>query len=547
MTVQNSGALEAEINPAGTINVSQFNDALYSTALITVPTSGWSGSAPKFTRSIPVDGITSTSMPFVELKYPDNVTEEQKKAIDRAASKLVSLTTTNAGLVTLTATEVPTTSFQLMLRGLGSGQYTPDQSDIIYSVITKQEPYVERVGIDGLAKMELVGGTVAWNQLVQNGNFADGTDNWNSSTADASISASDGILIITKQSSYATGAIQHGNCIANHIYLCFADAKKVSGNNFSVRFMGESSGIAINSEDWITASKIVKPSSTSSNINLVYLRYASEDTGVGNARNVHIHDLTQMFGTAIADYVYSLEQSVEGSGIAWLQSYGFFTKDYYAYDAGSLQSVCTSARKITDLDGNERTYPIDDVQLRGLFKLDTNNKLYCNGDIYKSNGVVTRKYGIVDLGSLTWSASSLPVTGSTDLSNVIKAISDYTPANCICSKYLNVARNSLTDKTLAIRSNRNIVIQDSSFTGMTAEQVATALSGVYLVYELATETTETADPYVNPQRSLESGTEEFIDGLTRDVMVPVGNVTQYYQSEIIPIISEYIDAVMASN
>jgi hypothetical protein len=87
MTVQNSGALEAEINPAGTINVSQFNDALYSTALITVPTSGWSGSAPKFTKSIPVDGITSTSMPFVELKYPDDVTEEQKKAIAVARSE----------------------------------------------------------------------------------------------------------------------------------------------------------------------------------------------------------------------------------------------------------------------------------------------------------------------------------------------------------------------------------------------------------------------------------------------------------------------------
>jgi hypothetical protein len=73
------------------------------------------------------------------------------------------------------------------------------------------------------------------------------------------------------------------------------------------------------------------------------------------------------------------------------------------------------------------------------------------------------------------------------------------------------------------------------------------MNGVYLAYELETETTETADPYINPQRSLESGTEEFVDGLTRDVMVPVGNVTQYYQSEIIPIISEYIDAVMASN
>jgi hypothetical protein len=81
----------------------------------------------------------------------------------------------------------------------------------------------------------------------------------------------------------------------------------------------------------------------------------------------------------------------------------------------------------------------------------------------------------------------------------------------------------------------------------TLAQFKAAMSGIYIVYEIDEPTTETADPYINPQRSVESGTEEFVDGLTRDVMVPVGNVTQYYQSEIIPIISEYIDAVMASN
>jgi hypothetical protein len=130
MTVQNSGALEAEINPAGTINVSQFNDALYTSTKINVPTTGWSGSSPKYTRTVGASGISAASMPFVEIVYPNNVTKAQKKAIDKAASKLVSMETTNESSVILTATEIPETSFDLLLRGLGSGQYTDGDNTI---------------------------------------------------------------------------------------------------------------------------------------------------------------------------------------------------------------------------------------------------------------------------------------------------------------------------------------------------------------------------------------------------------------------------------
>jgi hypothetical protein len=519
MTVQNSGTLEAEINPAGTINVSQFNDALYSTALITVPTSGWSGSAPKFTKSIPVDGITSTSMPFVELKYPDDVTDEQKKAIDRAASKLVSLTTTNAGVVTLTATEVPETSFQLMLRGLGSGQYTPDQSDIIYSVITKQEPYVERVGIDGLAKMELVGGTVAWNQLAgspmkRNISFF----NWQSDNT---------VLANGTASSTGKWWLDKITPIIGHKYLFSYTSKTIEGY------------ILLPSAS-IEGQNIIFSATASTNIE--YGVKITSGTTYNETISFVVVDLTQMFGKAIADYVYSLEQSTEGSGIAWLQSYGFFTKDYYAYDEGSLESVCTSGRKITDLDGNERTYPIDDVQLRGLFKLDTNNKLYCDGDIYRSSGAVTRKYGIVDLGSLNWLYENELFYANFPTCKV-------STKGLICERFYEPYPyySGIVNATSGIHmdSNTNLYIKDLAYTDVATFK--TAMSGVYLVYELATPTTETADHYINPQRSIENGTEEFVDGLTRDVMVPVGNVTQYYQSEIIPIISEYIDAVMASN
>jgi hypothetical protein len=461
-------------------------------------------------------------------------------------------------MVTLTATEVPTTSFQLMLRGLGSGQYTPDQSDIIYSVITKQEPYVERVGIDGLAKMELVGGTVAWNQLVQNGNF-ETTNGW-SADGSSSFSVTDNVasFVAINTGQYNLTLVKQKQTINGHkvIIRCAVNATVASKARF--RRPAISSEMLFPANTWVTLTTVLEVNTTGNNNNYIGVQFDGVEGKTFNVKDFYLTDLTQMFGTAIADYVYSLEQAVAGSGIAWLKSYGFFTKDYYEYDAGSLQSVCTSARKITDSSGNERTYPIDDIQLRGLFKLDTNNKLYCDGDVYKSNGAVTRKYGIVDLGTLNWGYvtsdggwfnAQMP---SNAASHSLQSIGR---ANNICTKYPvmtgTFAQFVSSDKTILVSSSsvsatKNLAaVRDTAYTD--AASFKTAMSGVYLVYELATETTETADPYINPQRSIENGTEEFVDGLTRDVMVPVGNVTQYYQSEIIPIISEYIDAVMASN
>lgn len=52
-----------------------------------------------------------------------------------------------------------------------------------------------------------------------------------------------------------------------------------------------------------------------------------------------ITDLTQMFGTDIADYAYQLEQATAGSGIAWLKSQGFLTDEYIPFNAGEIKSV----------------------------------------------------------------------------------------------------------------------------------------------------------------------------------------------------------------
>ena len=59
------------------------------------------------------------------------------------------------------------------------------------------------------------------------------------------------------------------------------------------------------------------------------------------------------------------------------------------------------------------------------------------------------------------------------------------------------------------------------------------MSGVYLVYELATPTTESADPYQNPQIVDDWGTEEYVDAAAtaatspRDVSIPVGHDSMY--------------------
>lgn len=99
-----------------------------------------------------------------------------------------------------------------------------------------------------------------------------------------------------------------------------------------------------------------------------------------------------MFGSTIADYIYSLERTTAGAGVAWFRK--LFPNDYYAYNTGELISVKTSAHVIRDVNDNIiGNYPLDpDLELRGILKLDSNNKLYYDGDEYEPSGTVTRKY-----------------------------------------------------------------------------------------------------------------------------------------------------------
>lgn len=244
-------------------------------------------------------------------------------------------------------------------------------------------------------------------------------------------------------------------------------------------------------------------------------------------KNAQFFDLTQMFGSTIADYIYSLETASAGSGIAKLKSWGFFTEDYYEYSAPTLKSVeGLSAHVMKDADENIVTsYPLDStLTLRGIPKLDTDNELYYDGDEYASDGSVKRKYALID-----------PSNSSTYTNVVYNVSSNGTPYVDLKAPNLKqnnagfsnayTWKNTSTTKESGIFCvyGTEITVYDSNFTSASqAIELLTANNVVFIV-ESATPTSETADPYVNPQIVDSSGTEEYVT----TSIIPVGHITKY--------------------
>lgn len=490
----------------------------------------------------------------------------------------------------------------------------------------------------------VVGASVAWNQLAYSYSMTAGT-----------VTESDGIVTITPSAAgnryRANGNGVNGiGVVLNHIYLQSVVIK--SDGSHQVGFQNFANPGALNclnktnSANWTTLSQVAK--ATASGICYVQLIGETDFDYQIKKNSFVLSDLTLLFGSTIADYIYTLEQGTARAGVAWLRNHGFLTKPYYAYNAGGLEHVSVSAHKTVGFnawdeeweegsidyqtgqnisstaygraknynpclpntsyhftcsasqnvsvmiwydadknylgftsDGNTRnktfisptsasyfrfyfnksyynhdicinltkptgtpkngdyvpyaanSYPLDStLTLRGIPKLNASNQLYYDGDRYESDGTVTRRYGIVDLGTLTWYYSSANQYFYTeDLSSVVKKpASNADTPNIICCKYITSSRNGLDNNCIAVVStNGNVMIKDSTYSDTTTFK--TAVSGVYLVYELATPTTEQADPYTSPQTVDPDGTEEYVDyGVsqgTRDVAIPVGHNTRY--------------------
>ena len=510
----------------------------------------------------------------------------------------------------------------------------------------------------------LVGGTVCWNQLA---------DNWQAYDATRST--------VTKNGHTITQVITAGKSATNaFLYSIKTQAPNIIPLNHKVLMAADITttlattvGVELNGSRYYTVNlsanmktKIGTVSNVAGVANAMLLFYPI--SAVNNVvspditivyDNIQFIDLTQMFGTTIADYIYSLEQAHAGDGVAFFRK--LFPKLYYEHNPGELISVNASAHKTTGFNqwdeewevgsisgttgekisgseyirsknfipvlpntqyfcscgyingmsgrtialycydanfayigrptpsgvnngtfttldncyylmfrtgGNEyastyqndicinlswdgerdgeyepyteNVYPLGDVELRGIAKLDANNKLVFDGDTYESDGTVTRKYGIVDLGTLTYTTTNSYLFSTISLDAIIKrGHQTNTLSHFIFSDiYTEVDSTGITgpngtnpspNMTMALNANGRLYFNNTLYNSIA--DFKTAMSGVMLVYELATPTTEESDPFVAQQKVDDFGTEEYIDRVVeagdRDVSMPVGHHTMY--------------------
>ena len=513
---------------------------------------------------------------------------------------------------------------------------------------------------------KIVGGTVAWNQLMfplDELSPVKCTIAVTSGVATMTVNEngiSDGRMTLSKSSNIVI-------TLPGHKYLITLDVNPSIAISRARIALGDKvvlNAIRTFTENvWYTFAGIVPNTQSNNGYRQIdiYGTFAEGDTV--RIRNAQIIDLTLLFGSTIADYIYSLETANAGAGVAWFKK--LFPKPYYEYNAGELMSVQTSAHNMVGFnawdgsnsvivgsyrlidvptlllgkcsmtlkdkdtsvtlpngcaigfvradwepsqgvltnqdyrwvyysgairsntsntsggtsaaDGDKllgkilifpntlaafeaitsrfylgvnlswdgerdgeyepyelHSYPLDsDLVLRGIPKLDSNNELYYDGDTYEADGTVTRKYGIVDLGTKTWNLYT-GVSGAN--------IYYWSPSDCRHAFDFRIGggyNKAVNNNTLANLINKealtgagaggSIWIRNDSIS--TVQDFKTAMSGVYLVYELETPTTETADPFQTPQIVNDFGTEEYVDAGERDVAIPVGHET-YYQNNL---------------
>lgn len=116
------------------------------------------------------------------------------------------------------------------------------------------------------------------------------------------------------------------------------------------------------------------------------------------------------------------------------------------------------------------------------------------GDVDVTGGAGTEKYGIVDLGSLSWTYTSNGVFYTTDITNHPNVPWDSTTLSPVVSEiYSSGFPKNAIDKTIYFtNSGVNMYVKDTAYSSTST--FTTAMSGVYAVYELATPTDLTTTP-----------------------------------------------------
>lgn len=221
----------------------------------------------------------------------------------------------------------------------------------------------------------IVGGSVAWNQLLYNGDFSGG---WGLGYHATDLTLQNNEATFTATGSYAQIASNNGlTPIKGHVYLSTITAKcsatrNIALGNGQIGYSYKPVGTSFTN---IGSLRKVDEDKVWSVILVVVSDAADGDTITVKEGNVY--DLTQMFGSTIADYIYSLEQANAGAGVAWFKKY--FPKPYYAYNAGELMSVNASSHDMVGFNAWDEVWEV------GAYSVSTGQKASSSANIRNKN------------------------------------------------------------------------------------------------------------------------------------------------------------------
>ena len=232
---------------------------------------------------------------------------------------------------------------------------------------------------DGLAKItDIKGNTLNWNQLAQNGNFADGTNNWQSVGTSLTV-ANNEITIKLNADGGSRGIRQAFSAKANHKYLIHYFEKITlsasrptttraffyNSNDGSVSSYGDTSVIEGGYNEAIV---IITPTK---DYDYLYIQPSTagsspttEDTYV--LKNVTVFDLTQM-GLDITDPS---------------EFTSLFSLPYYAYNQGSLLSFNGNGIKTVGFNQWDEEWEVGRIN-------ETTGEIYNSGTQIRSKNFIS--------------------------------------------------------------------------------------------------------------------------------------------------------------
>lgn len=205
----------------------------------------------------------------------------------------------------------------------------------------------------GAATIEkIVGNTIAWNQLVQNGDFSDGTNGWTANGG--TLSVANNILSHTTTTNptaaYSLRVLQNFKSTPNHIYYACCSIMPPKNTTAIFSLSRNSSQCAIVGNTWNYISVIINENTTNSSLFAIWLDFSKLLT-VGDITKIKIpqlFDLTLIYG---AGNEPSTPEEFEADYLRWFGK----SLTYEPYDAGSLRSVRLSGLKSTGFNLYDHT------------------------------------------------------------------------------------------------------------------------------------------------------------------------------------------------